>query len=508
MRKPTKKQIAFRCLDQKINYPDDFKDWVKDWSFDYKYMYYEKRAKNDYLGFCSCGAEGIPLIKPRQGKYIACPACGYNVRLQYAIYSHQQHCSRVVARLERFESGFVQILYYVSRETKYCENEKPRIAVEITIREEQRDHLSLEGDYFAFHYSSMSNRLLSGPGRARGFGFGCWRAEEAKIRTYPYNLKKLFDNSVFKYSAFELLESNLQLNPFHYLSKYLKEPQLECLVKSKLFRILEDCLDNLARSKGYGLELDKKTIYGITGLNNYQELKFVFENNLDIEELRAFKQMRDWQTVLNKDSIKFMCALINGKNDHRFISSEKLYRYFLTQKRYITNPSYFVADYRDYIEAALRLRMNVKDTKVKTPKDLKYCHDVCIARVKELDNKKKKREFGKVVSEYAKIFSYEDEKYKVLVPTKPDDLKTEGEALKHCVYNSGYADRIRKGNSIILFVRETKQPDVPLCTVELVPENYNVVQCRIYDNDPAPEKINKWFDKFLTKVKRKKGFYV
>lgn len=48
----------------------------------------------------------------------------------------------------------------------------------------------------------------------------------------------------------------------------------------------------------------------------------------------------------------------------------------------------FWADYRDYIQAARYLEMNLNDTKVKTPHDFKYCHDLCCARREELAKKR------------------------------------------------------------------------------------------------------------------------
>lgn len=51
---------------------------------------------------------------------------------------------------------------------------------------------------------------------------------------------------------------------------------------------------------------------------------------------------------------------------------------------------------------------------------------------------------------------------------------------------------------MILFIRKANTPEEPYCTVEL--KNDEIVQARIFDNDPPPEKVQKFIEKWKQKV--------
>jgi hypothetical protein len=71
----------------------------------------------------------------------------------------------------------------------------------------------------------------------------------------------------------------------------------------------------------------------------------------------------------------------------------------------------------------------------------------------------------------------------IRLPNKLDELKKEGEALHHCV--GTYMEKVRKGETMIFFIRRMEEPEKSFYTLEW---KGKVVQCRGYKNcDMTPE---------------------
>lgn len=129
------------------------------------------------------------------------------------------------------------------------------------------------------------------------------------------------------------------------------------------------------------------------------------------------------------------------------------------------------------------------------PKDLKAEHDKMLDAARIAEERKKKREwaemcqrridaaqkegkqyerrykgirqFYKTVQKYA----YKGEKYVVSVPTCIGDVLFDAMELSHCVYRAPerYLDRIKSGESFLLFVRRARTPNIPYYTIEVEP---------------------------------------
>lgn len=167
-------------------------------------------------------------------------------------------------------------------------------------------------------------------------------------------------------------------------------------------------------------------------------------------------------------------------------------------------------DYIDLAEGLGRL-----DTASLMPKDLKGEHDVLLGimngkrekearlaakkaaaeRKKEQARIERERERGIVrdakreakalekthpgianfYEKIAKKYAWGNEQYTVVVPTCSYDILYDGMKLGHCVgnvYKSGwlrYLNRIRAKESFLLFLRHTKSPSEPYCTLEVEP---------------------------------------
>jgi hypothetical protein len=84
----------------------------------------------------------------------------------------------------------------------------------------------------------------------------------------------------------------------------------------------------------------------------------------------------------------------------------------------------------------------------------------------------------------------------IRLPNRIEELKTEGEALHHCV--GTYQERVRKGETMIFFIRQEREPDKPFYTLEW---HGKVVQCRGSHNCNMTAEVKAFVHVFEQKMK-------
>jgi hypothetical protein len=152
--------------------------------------------------------------------------------------------------------------------------------------------------------------------------------------------------------------------------------------------------------------------------------------------------------------------------------------------------------YRDYLDMAERLKLNLKDKQVLYPKNLMYSHDKLLQQVDDIENKEIVEKI-KLRYEELKDNTYQNDKYIVYpVPTFAD-LIAESSQQNNCVrtYNKRYANK----EVDLYLMRLLSKRNKSLVTIE-VKDNI-VVQSRIKNNDNCTKEqlsfINKWQDTVL-----------
>lgn len=145
-------------------------------------------------------------------------------------------------------------------------------------------------------------------------------------------------------------------------------------------------------------------------------------------------------------------------------SSKKLVEYLVRQ-------SFFYNDFRnqyeeahlmrDYVELAVNMGLPFE----RYPSNIRKAHNIMIknsASPKLTEDEL--RDFTKEC-ENAKKFEVTFKDFCVIIPKTPEDLLAEGLALNHCV--AGYASRIARGETMVGFLRDVKNPETSLYTIEI-----------------------------------------
>ena len=107
---------------------------------------------------------------------------------------------------------------------------------------------------------------------------------------------------------------------------------------------------------------------------------------------------------------------------------------------------------------------------------------------KKEDEKERKDFYCKFLHISTKYFSLEHQNgmFAVVIAKSPAELINEGDVLHHCVGKMGYNEKMAKGESLILFVRDEKEIEKPLYTLEFSPKTKSIRQ--FYGNhDTVPD---------------------
>lgn len=293
---------------------------------------------------------------------------------------------------------------------------------------------------------------------------------------FPLKLKNYKYSAVGKYTN----EDKLQ-----YLRIYEKYPQVELLVKNNLskFAIKKTIVEKLAKDKTFCKwffknkdVLANKHFYIPTIIKSYKTNTDLIQTQIRTETKRH---------LLNKDYHRIIHE--NFQKDELDI----LVKYLCKQKADI----YL---YEDYLRACIELGLDLTIERNRYPKDFKRWHDIRIdefnSKRAEIDARKKKElleKFTMVASKYLGLERNLKGAYITIIAKSPTELVYEGEQLNHCVGKMGYDQRFAREESLIFFIRNKDNPDVPFVTIEYSIKNKSILQCYGYkDSKPAEDVLN------------------
>lgn len=495
-----KSREAKRAILSVGSLPNDFTEWV-DTLFD-KVMFYTKIKRGKYTARCEVCQVTVELPHARSSRKIECPSCGNKVILKDANkFPGCHHQTKCLTVLDTSLNGWTQRIFVCDRHTTFNMTE---VYSTDYIQEEQRDHFGADGKVRPFHpvpynAEAYKARWDKGDGRVHGQGWKGWRAENMPLHTYPHNLKEIFRNSQYQYSALEIASEKSFVNPFWYLQNYGKEPKLELLYKVGLYRLAEE----LISSQWY--DFDAKRL-----LRSAKSLKDLgIDRKEEIEECRYFgaelliarKEVKTWkiEEAVRPSAWAFVKKLnARGGTDfhYSFISRERWFKYYLTQTDDYKEIGNFISDYSDYISDCCTLGVNLKDTAVNRPKSLKVSHDWARDEIKIQETQVYDALIEATYDSLSRFAEWSDGKFTVIMPRTSKEIVEEGVRQSHCV--GRYCERVAVGESIVLFLRRADDPSKNFFTMEIKKDmaNLDVVQCRGYGNAEKTEEVEKFLKKY------------
>jgi hypothetical protein len=132
--------------------------------------------------------------------------------------------------------------------------------------------------------------------------------------------------------------------------------------------------------------------------------------------------------------------------------------------------------YRDYITMITEVSPDNYD---KYPRYLATAHDIVAQNYSITQSEKLDKDFGAQVNAHSDLaWDDKSEDFVIVVPKTPSELGVEGGALSHCV--ASYAVRVAAGETMVVFMRDRKEIDKPLVTIQV--NNYNIQQSKGFGN--------------------------
>lgn len=478
--------------------PKAFKVWYEKQMG--RLMFYETVSRGKYIGHCECGAT-VPLTKAHGGAFVVCPKCRHEARLR-STRNHWYQEQDYFAYIDRAKSGrgWISHLFMIDKVYDFSGSYPTgRTIYHCYVEEEERDFIDGAGNAYAFHPRMTDGAWIPGPGRTHGMGYTGWRICDQPLKTYPGNLKRLFRGSKYQYSALEIAAREHFVDPFGYLTFYMQFPKIELLYKAGLYALARQC-QSICDGHSTRRALEGIKGFKTLGISSRDELKEC--QGLTLEQLIARREAKGWQLTPEELglAITFLLRLNNDRGEdfeYDFISRERLFRYWMTQRAQFSDARNFLHDYiDDYIPACIELKANLNDTAFKTPKDFKVSHDWILAEQKAQETKIYDALIEALHDSIHSLVEYSDGNFCIVMPRTSEEIVHEGVRQNHCV--GRYCERVAKGESVILFVRRAEAPEEAFYTLEIKKDmkRCDVVQCRGFGNADMTDDVKTFLAKY------------
>lgn len=491
--------------------PKEFFSWVGDTVLaDNRYIFYDNKEIQGY-GQCShCNNMGT-INDYKHNATGKCSHCGSKITYICKGRFSKRYVTETVAIMQSLEDGFtiryIDILLSIEKDTYTKE-------VNVNTSYMEVEYLIYRNDEPAYtKYKKDSSRdvgwiISISAVNMRGFGYDYC---SHPTLVYPNNVKEVLENTRYRYSAYVLYFNEVRNShlPSIYFSLYEMDNRVEMLVKMGYFNLLSIAYSNLYNKRN---EIFDNTIDKLMQLTKKQknEIKGI---DITLYELNTVFEASKHNLFLTKDDVvkyaqfKNLDKALNYIDEIPFLSIEKLYNFIVKVSKSSTNGfSNIYQDWNDYMGWLKDLNYTLDSYHVH-PKNFYENHDKLSKEHSKLMKKKKKKlilkykqEIKKMYEELNKKYSFEDDDIVIVVPQNAMEIKKEGTALGHCVGGFAYLEKMATGESIILFVRNKKNPEKSLCTMEVSAKTHEVIQCRAKKNVAPCEHIMRHIDKYKEKV--------
>lgn len=250
--------------------------------------------------------------------------------------------------------------------------------------------------------------------------------------------------------------------------------------------------------------IKKQKVISIFDLNqicdhSLEYIKFVDKFNKVVEEEDIFKDLDGFSRGHRLDAIARIIWDYN-LDINRFVE----YANYLKEYEY-TDLNWIALHYEDYLRAEYALRRQKYSKMTKYPKNLIQAHHNRTAIIREIERERmrlaeeEQKEKDRQLYMSYKYLEYKNSKYSIIVPNEAEDVVAEGNNLNHCV--GSYIGRISRGETFIVFMRESNNIDESFITVEI---KNNTIKTALGLRNRTVLKDEKDFLKHYAKIKRLK----
>lgn len=476
---PTRKAMA-----SVPDLPEGVEAWIdNDLLFKSRYLLYQYTGKKTQTAHCSrCGAY-VESQGLRHARFATCPACGTEAQAlaegRISKYGFTDRISFCV--IQRYDGTEIVTRHFnVSR---YYEHDTVlhRLTYKDHWSESIRSIWHRDGknvaseDYEKGVYKKNPNNGVS------------WipyqDAPYPPHRICPIGLSEELRGTWAQYSGLDAFAKGRYLVKIDgYLKYWAQNPTIEYIVKGGLYRLAAE-VSELIRSPYSGLHpLAAKTLRRHVG--------DLIRYNGGYHALTAFDALDKSNARYDpREVVRFM----DISSDHNRIASLTKFSSLKKINDYLEKyKSRDVRELQDYWNMQKTLGANMTEKRVLFPENLSKAHDEAVKEYNKRKDEMMVKGFQIAAEQITKQFSFSAGEIMIVVPQSADDLTNEGKTLSHCVRS--YAERVARGETVILFVRKVEEPEKPYFTMEV--SNGQIIQLRGKNNCAPKEDVRKFEKEF------------
>lgn len=339
-------------------------------------------------------------------------------------------------------------------------------------------------------------------------------------RILPHTYREM-RGTIFQYSALQEYEKMVpEVDPIRYLERYLEIPQLEMIVKMGLSEIAA----SMVRCEcGIITDTHAKRPDKFLGIRK-ERVQQLIRNKGDRSLLEIMKMEKNLKQNWTEEQIEHLAVtrLKRGQIEQalRYMSLQKLLnrigryagcRYESACLRAQERIRHMAVTYTDYLSMRVSLGYDLNNSVYQQPRDLEAAHNKMAAELnkEEIDKRLQevKKRFACIRNRYRKLrnqYFFEDDDYIIRPARSAEEIVTEGRVLHHCVGGDSYLGKHNDGQTYILMLRFSKEPEIPYITVEIERDTHRIIQWYgLHDRKPDREHMQKWLDDYVGHLKRK-----
>ena len=507
-----------------------FTEWIKHQSDDVHIIYH---TKDDY-GVCTHCMKKVTRGKWKHRDKITCPHCHKEAQLICSGRLRDGRCERhreffwyIQKTSEGCCARLFKARYTLCKNTTFGADDGNVIPVTrewnmcIDLYEEGRYFLDYRGKFITgFEWDNFMQT---------GTPWWCERnyGLDSPAKLYTGNLRNALSHyEQLKYIPWDkvakIVEDDCEFTGM--LGKIILRPWIEYLIKEKMLKLAKHYLTSthgeISLSDFYG-GTKNLSLAHILGLNR-RELREIIPYDPTYHGMKLYKYLLrhragidEWKQLVKYADSGELSSIISALE---YQPVERYLRYIQAQEKLYQEQNRgdmkaVIGDYADYIREAVNANYDMNNTATINPKNLIAAH-----ADSEIDSKLEgyRRGYEKYADQLAdtaaplkevKGMVYEDKEFRIVPIMSWTELFNESRVLRHCV--ATYADKYAEGRCIIIGIRNTNTPDMPMYTLELSPDYKQIRQCRGFKNASAPEKImavvDKWHTALISKNTKKAG---
>ena len=351
-----------------------------------------------------------------------------------------------------------------------------------------------------------------------GGGWYWWRGkigDQCHDDAYIYadNLREVFGENYYNVDLQKGLSGKGKKVEFNSLLNHLKnEPVAEYLFKMGLPKLASE----LHKFRYVPDDTNFKDLFGI-GKEYIPMLREMTVSLREVQIIRAAncwvtpEMLRRWRSLkLDSWRDSDVKQILKRVSFTRFLNY--LSKQMVTVKQ---TGNHCLQLWNDYLNMCRTLHVDISEKSVQTPKNIKQAHDQLLeeynvvreqARAKEEMERAQalQKDYAVAISEiysYRTMDGYERDGLQVVLPFHVADLIREGASLGHCVGRGGYAEKTIRGESCIVFIRESDEPDKPFYTMEYDLHEKRIRQLYGKGNKSATPPVKKFAESYIKQIK-------